>query len=206
MATNVDVFVVDDDPGVLDAAEELIRGVGLGPRCFRSAEEFLKTVSDADRGCLVLDLRLPQRDGFEVLEELRMRHSPLATIVITGHGDVPAAVRAMQLGAMTFLEKPFRPKALLAEIDRAIKLAAEAVPAPPQNDWQFTNAERKLVSGLMRGLTDAEVAEELDLSRRTVQYRKKDLFDRVGVNSRREFLERLLEGTQLVKRPQPGPT
>jgi two-component system, LuxR family, response regulator FixJ len=206
MATNVDVFVVDDDPGVLDAAEELIRGVGLGPRCFRSSEEFLKTVSDADRGCLVLDLRLPQRDGFEVLEELRMRHSPLATIVITGHGDVPAAVRAMQLGAMTFLEKPFRPKALLAEIDRAIKLAAEAVPAPPQNDWQFTDAERKLVSGLMRGLTDAEVAEELDLSRRTVQYRKKELFDRVGVNSRREFLERLLEGTQLVKRPQPGPT
>jgi two-component system response regulator FixJ len=206
MATNVDVFVVDDDPGVLDAAEELIRGVGLGPRCFRSAEEFLKTVSDADRGCLVLDLRLPQRDGFEVLEELRMRHSPLATIVITGHGDVPAAVRAMQLGAMTFLEKPFRPKALLAEIDRAIKLAAEVVPAPPQNDWQFTDAERKLVSGLMRGLTDAEVAEELDLSRRTVQYRKKELFDRVGVNSRREFLERLLEGTQLVKRPQPGPT
>jgi two-component system response regulator FixJ len=196
MAGDVTVFVVDDDPGVLDAAEEMIRGAGLRPKCFRASEEFLHSISASDAGCVVLDLRLPILDGFQVLERLRAKQCHLPAIVVTGYGDIPTAVRAMQLGAVTFLEKPFQPKVLLAEIQKAVALDRQSPESRLMNETngsEFTDSERRLISGLMRGLTDAEMAGEIDVSRRTVQHWKKRLFDKVGVGCRRELLERLFD-------------
>lgn len=196
MAGDVTVFVVDDDPGVLDAAEEMIRGAGFLPQCFRASEEFLHSISASDRGCVVLDLRLPVLDGFQVLERLRAKQCHLPAIVVTGYGDIPTAVRAMQLGAVTFLEKPFQPKVLLAEIQKAVALDRQSPESRLINETnhpEFTDSERRLISGLMRGLTDAEMAAEIDVSRRTVQHWKKRLFNKVGVGCRRELLERLFD-------------
>jgi two-component system, LuxR family, response regulator FixJ len=189
------VYVVDDDVGVLDATEEMVRGAGLQAKCFKEAEEFLRSVPSDERACIVLDVRIPDRDGLEVLELLRTRRCRLPAIVVTGYGDVPMAVRAMKLGAITFLEKPLEPKQLLNEILKAIALvslrARSAAPELPHLD--LTQSERRVISGLMRGLTDAEMAAEFDVSRRTVQHWKKGLFQKCGVSSRRQLLEQLLD-------------
>jgi two-component system response regulator FixJ len=192
------VYVVDDDAGVLDAAGEMVRGAGLRAKCFRGAEEFLQSVSESDIGCVVLDVRIPDRNGLEVLELLRARRCHLPAIVITGYGDVSMAVRAMKLGALTFLEKPFDPKQLLEEICKAValvRLRARATAAPEFPNLQLTDSERRIVSGLMRGLTDAEMAAEFDVSRRTLQLWKKGLFQKCGVSSRRELLEQIFDST-----------
>ncbi|HXY33160.1 MAG TPA: response regulator [Planctomycetaceae bacterium] len=190
------VYVVDDDAGVLDAVEEMVRGAGLRAKCFREAGEFLRCVSDSDPGCVVLDVRLADRDGLEVLELLKARRCRLPTIVITGYGDVPMAVRAMKLGALTFLEKPIEPKELLDEISKAVsvvRLRARATYLPELPNVELTGGERRIISCLMRGLTDAEMATEFDVSRRTLRLWKKDLFSKCGVTSRRQLLEQVFE-------------
>ena len=155
----------------------------------------------------MLDVRIPDRDGLEVLELLRARQCRLPAIVITGHADVPMAVRAMKLGALNFLEKPLQPRELLDEIRKAVALAAlrnraEALPGLPE--LNFSASERRIIAGLMRGLTDSEMAAELDVSRRTLQHRKKGLFDKCGVRSRRELLERLLDSKKTLSEQNPG--
>jgi FixJ family two-component response regulator len=190
------VYFVDDDADVLDAAAELLRGTGLWARCFRTADEFLRSISPSDTGCVVLDVRIRDRDGLEVLQQLNARHYHLPVIVITGYGDVPMAVRAMKLGALAFLEKPLEPRALLDEIVKALALARRRGQTPDGRgflDVELTDDEQRIISGLKRGRTDAEMAAELDVSRRTVQLWKKALFRKCGVVSRRQLLERLFE-------------
>jgi FixJ family two-component response regulator len=197
------VYVVDDDPAVLDAVDEMVRGAGLRSKCFRDPEEFLRSVSNADIGCLILDVRIPGIDGFEILARLKTKQCRLQAIMITGYGDVPMTVRALKMGALTFLEKPFKPRELLAEVRNAIATAKQG-PATTLTykliQLDLTQSEYAIMSGLMRGLTDAELADEVDVSRRTIQLRKSRLFRKFGVRTRREFLEGLVDRESLSER------
>ena len=102
------VFIVDDDQAVRDSLRLLLKSVGLNPLTLGSAREFLTAYDPAHPGCVVLDVRMPQMSGLEVQEQLNLRGATIPVIFITGHGDIPMAVEAMQAGAFDFLQKPFR--------------------------------------------------------------------------------------------------
>ena len=120
MADAGTVYVVDDDLAVRDSVKWLVESVGLTVRTFASAREFLDAYRDTGPGCLVLDLRMPGISGIETQEMLQEHGIDLPVIIVTGHGDVPVAVRAMKLGAVDFLEKPCNDHQLLERIQRSL--------------------------------------------------------------------------------------
>src|SRR3954465_7932644 len=114
------VIVVDDDSGVRNAWRILLRTVGLDSIQFGSAPEFLAAYQPSQPGCLLLDIRMPGMSGLELQQELNLRGAVIPVIFMSGHGDIPMAVEAMQHGAFDFLQKPFRDQELLDRIQRAI--------------------------------------------------------------------------------------
>ena len=124
------VFVVDDDDAVRDSLRLLLKSAGIPAEAFGSAQEFLAVYDAAQPGCLVLDVRMPGMSGLELQEELNARGAMLPIIFITGHGDVPMAVEAMQRGAMDFLQKPFRDQDLLDAVQQGLARCAALVTGP----------------------------------------------------------------------------
>src|SRR6516162_3682899 len=114
------VFVVDDDEGVRNSLRFLLKSVGLNTRALSSAIEFLDTYKPSQPGCLVLDVRMPGMSGLELQQQLNLRGATIPVIFITGHGDIPMAVEAMQHGAFDFLQKPFRDQDLIDRLQRAL--------------------------------------------------------------------------------------
>ena len=119
------VYIVDDDQAIRHAMELLMRSVGLDYEIFHSGDDFLTDHSNDRAGCLVLDIRMPGLGGLELQEKLNAMGSTLPIIFITGHGDVPMAVEAMQKGAVDFIQKPFRDQELLDRIGEALKADQE---------------------------------------------------------------------------------
>src|SRR6185437_4804881 len=113
-------FVVDDDESVRSSLRFLLKSMVLDNQAFASAGEFLSAYDPAHPGCVVLDVRMPQMSGLEVQEQLNLRGAIIPVIFITGHGDIPMAVEAMQAGAFDFLQKPFRDQDLIDRIQRAL--------------------------------------------------------------------------------------
>ena len=122
---NPTVFIVDDDPAIRFAMQALMDSVNISHEIYASGDEFLENVAENRPGCLVLDIRMPGLGGLELQEELLQRGSTLPIIFITGHGDVPMAVDAMQKGAVDFIQKPFRDQDLLDRIREALKTDEE---------------------------------------------------------------------------------
>src|ERR1700747_1522164 len=114
------VFVVDDDEGVRNSLRFLLKSVGLNTRAVASAGEFLEEYKHNQPGCLVLDVRMPGMSGIELQQQLNLRGAVIPVIFITGHGDIPMAVEAMQHGAFDFLQKPFRDQDLIDRSQRAL--------------------------------------------------------------------------------------
>ena len=115
------VFIVDDDPAVRDSLKFLVESGGYEVECFDTARVFLDRARQPIHGCLVADLRLPGMSGLEMHERLRQRGVVLPTIMISGHGDVPVAVRAMKAGVIDFLQKPFADQVLFDLIGQALR-------------------------------------------------------------------------------------
>jgi FixJ family two-component response regulator len=123
------IYVVDDDPAVLDSVRALLGSHGLEVECYSSAEAFLESYDPGRRGCLLLDLKMPQMNGIELQQRLREAHRRLPILFLSGHGDVPRAVEAMRLGARDFIEKPYDPDTLVEKVHEAIW--ADAVAREP---------------------------------------------------------------------------
>jgi FixJ family two-component response regulator len=128
------VFVVDDDPSVRRGLERLLRSAGYRAETFASAREFLQRGGLDDGGCLVLDVRMPGQSGLELHDVLTAGGHHLPVIFITGHGDIPMAVRAMKAGAVDFLAKPFDDEALLEAIRLALVRSHPSAPSPFQGE------------------------------------------------------------------------
>ncbi len=124
MTHNQTVFVIDDDPALRDSLRWLIESLQHPVKTFESAQEFLDNYEPGSSGCLLLDVRLPGMSGLQLQKKLNEMQADFPVIIITGHGDVPMAVRALQAGAMHFLEKPFRDQELLDCVQEALELDA----------------------------------------------------------------------------------
>jgi two-component system response regulator FixJ len=175
MALDRTVFLVDDDEAVRDSLRMSLELAGHAVEAFDSATTFLTSDAPEMRGCLITDIRMPDMDGLELQEELVRRKAPLPVIVITGHGDVPLAVRAMKAGAVDFLEKPFAREALLAAVDRALEETArsarsEAHAGEVRNRIALlTPREREVFELVVAGKLSKVIAHELGASTRTIE-------------------------------------
>jgi two-component system response regulator FixJ len=189
MSTEPVVFVVDDDPGMRQSLTRLIESIQLPVEAYASAQEFLEAY-DGDRpGCLVLDIRMPGMSGLELQEHLHRKQFPLPVIVVTGHGDIPMAVRAMQHGAVDFIEKPFRPQILLDRVGDAVKRSLQAWREQRHRRvatsrlGRLTRREREVLRHLLDGRAVKEIATHLGLSHKTVQVHRAHIMEKTQCNS-----------------------
>ncbi|MFI5379516.1 MAG: response regulator transcription factor [Tepidisphaerales bacterium] len=180
------MFVVDDDAGVRGLLATNIETEGYRVRQFTSAEGFLAGYDGKERGCVLLDMRLEGMSGIELLERLRSRHIGIPVIIISAFGDVPAAVRSMQLGAVDFIEKPFDCQALLGKIAAALQQDAPRrhhqaeVEAANQRLSLLSPRELDLLKGLMEGKSSKVIAAELGITLRTVEKHRSNILAKTG--------------------------
>ena len=169
------VFVIDDDPSMRAALEDLISSVHLDVRLFASPQEYLHSNPQDVLGCLVLDVRLPGMSGLTFQKELAKTGIALPVIFITGHGDIPMGVRAMKAGAVEFLTKPFHEQDLLDAIyagierDRARRRGALIAVELRERYAALTERERHIMALVVIGRANKQIAAELNLSEMTVK-------------------------------------
>jgi two-component system response regulator FixJ len=182
------IFVVDDDADVRDSIRLLLESANFSVAAYGSAKQFLAE-KPAAGACLIADIRMPEMDGLELQEELGRRNLGLPVIIITGHGDVPLAVRAMKAGAVDFIEKPFDDDLLLSSVQRAIEigrktrsLAAEAA-AAERLLALLTPRERTVLDQLVVGRSNKVAAYELGISPRTVEIHRAHIMDKMNARS-----------------------
>jgi len=198
------VFVVDDDEGVRNSLRLLLKSVGLSARTMASANEFLETYKPREPGCLVLDVRMPGMSGLELQQQLNLRGAVIPVIFITGHGDIPMAVEAMQHGAFDFLQKPFRDQDLIDRIQRALERDAHNRDALAQHDQirlrfeSLTPREREVLTLMTRGKANKVMAADLGVSQRTVEIHRARVMEKSGAASLAQLVRMVmdLEGEQ----------
>ena len=193
------IFVVDDDEGVRNSLRFLLKSVGLTTRTLSSASEFLETYKPKQPGCLVLDVRMPGMSGLELQQQLNLRGAIIPVIFITGHGDIPMAVSAMQHGAFDFLQKPFRDQDLIDRIQRALERDARARAALAQHDQirarldSLTPREREVLALMTSGKPNKVMAAELGLSQRTVEIHRARVMEKTAAASLAQLVRMVMD-------------
>jgi two-component system response regulator FixJ len=201
------VFVVDNDEAVRDSMQALAESVGYPVAGFASAQEFLDAYDPARPGCLVLDIRMRGMSGLELQDELLRRAITLPVIIVTGHGDIPMAVRAMRTGAVDFIEKPFRDQLLLDRIQQAIELdqrrrrEAEERTEIQQRMERLTPREREVLEPILGGKTNKEIAHQLGVSLRAVESHRARVMERMQANSVAELVQMVLTARAVASSP-----
>jgi two-component system response regulator FixJ len=183
------VYIVDDDPAIRFAMQALLDSVNIEHEIFASADEFLQDEAQRRAGCLVLDIRMPGLGGLELQDELIARGNILPIIFITGHGDVPMAVEAMQKGAIDFIQKPFRDqelldriqKALMTDIQRREELERHA--EVEHRIEKLTKREREVFDLVVTGKPNKVIAYELGVSQRTVEIHRARVMEKMQARS-----------------------
>ncbi|WP_245844844.1 response regulator transcription factor [Noviherbaspirillum humi] len=193
---NETVFVVDDDEAVRDALTMLFKASGLAVESFASAAAFLHSYRRGQSGCLVLDLRMPGMSGLALQEEMARRQIGIPIVFLSGHADVPVAVRALKQGAVDFIEKPIDSQRLLPAVQEALKLEARKRLAetptsqPAIDDARFadlTQREREVLTLVWEGRTNKAIAEEMGISVKTVEFHRARLCEKLQVASLADF-------------------
>lgn len=188
------VFVVDDDPGVRKGLGLLLDSVGLNVESFASAAEFLNSYERSRPGCLVLNVRMPGMGGLQLQETLASAGVQIPIIFITGHGDVPMAVKALHAGAVDFLEKPFPDQALLDRIhqaigrDQAAREAQTQLAAVRSRLALLTERERQVMRLVVEGKANKVIATELGLSPKTVEVHRAHMMEKMRAQSVAELV------------------
>lgn len=190
------VFIVDDDEAMRDALLMLMRAAGLQAEAFASARDFLQQYSRRP-GCLLLDIRMPGMSGLELQAELHKRRIQLPIVFLTGHGDVPMAVRAMKDGAVDFIQKPLDEHRLVIAVMNALKIdagrdrllpAAAALPEEASRRLEaLSEREREVLQHVLGGRQNREIAETLCISVKTVEFHRANIREKLGVGSLQEL-------------------
>jgi two-component system, LuxR family, response regulator FixJ len=187
------VYIVDDDEAVRDSLLVLLESKAYAVRSFGSAPEFLAAAPSLPVGCLIADIRMPEMDGLELQQHLIDRSLQFPLIVITGHGDVPLAVRAMKAGAIDFIEKPFALEAILDSLEVSLRLTTldEEDPAKAAAAAKLallSPRELQVAEGLLAGLPNKSIAYDLGISPRTVEIHRARVMDKMGARSLSELI------------------
>lgn len=189
MESNGTVFVVDDDPQMRKSLTSLLEEVDLPVQTFGNAQEFLEAYDPACQGCLVLDVRMPGMDGIALHKTLQEKGSTIPIIIITGHGDIPMAVDAVQRGALDFIEKPFRVQPLLERINQALVQDAETRHHQAEKEAiaagvaLLTERQRQVMAFMVAGETTKSIAMTLGLSPKTVDHHRAQIMEKMRARS-----------------------
>ncbi|MCB4860409.1 response regulator [Sphingobium sp. PNB] len=183
------IHIVDDEEAIRRSAGFMLKTSGFSVATYPSGVAFLREVRHAEPGCILLDVRMPEMDGLEVQQALLERGVAMPVIILTGHGDISIAVRAMKAGAVEFIEKPFEKAILLDAISIAFerlddtgKRAARASDAAVMIS-ALTGREQDVLKGLAEGLPNKTIAYDLGISPRTVEVHRANLMTKLGVRS-----------------------
>ena len=188
------VYVVDDDEAVRESLSALLEACSYTVRAFGLARDFLAAAATLRPGCLIADIRMPEMDGLELQQLLTERSFNFPLIVITGHGDVALAVRAMKAGAIDFIEKPFAADAIVASVDSGLaRLAASGAEDPltagaASRLALLSPREREVLQGLLAGLPNKSIAYDLAISPRTVEIHRARVMDKMAAKSLSELI------------------
>ena len=191
---DANVFVVDDDADVRDSLCALLEASGFHAEGFDGPKKFLSSTGPTRAGCLIADIRMPGMDGLELQQELIKRGANLAVIIITGHGDVPLAVRAMKAGALDFIEKPFDDEIMLASVRRALAEGQSQhrdtalAQAAKERVNGLTPRERQVLELLLAGKQNKGIGHELNISPRTIEIHRAHLMDKMQARSLSELV------------------
>ena len=195
------VFIVDDDPAVRDSLRWLLESMRLKVLTFESAEEFLNYYTMHMIGCLILDGRMPGMSGLQLQQFLTKQKHALPIIFITGHGDIPMAVRAMQAGAMYFLEKPFEDQVLLDYVHEALALDKEYQQARIRLTMiqarisNLTDREREVMDLVIGNHSNKEIAAKLGVSIKTVEFHRSHMMEKMHATSLIELVNMVKEAS-----------
>jgi two-component system CheB/CheR fusion protein len=198
-SSNQTTFIVDDDHLLLDAMSALLKVRDERTEVYSSAEGFLKSYATSRRGCLVVDDKLPGLGGVELLEELKDKGAMLPGIVITGHGDIAGAVRAMRAGAIDYIEKPVSAGQLLSAIERALEIDRELADKLARRQElraryaTLTEREREVLEHVANGASSKVIGRMLKISQRTVENHRSRVMKRMGANSLSDLIQAVLE-------------
>lgn len=179
------VFVLDDDNAVRDALSALFESCSLPVKTYESGESFLADLSADFVGCVVLDVRMPGLSGLELQSQLAAMNIPLPVIIVTGHGDLPMAVKAMKAGAVDFIEKPFDDEAILESVrealSRGVKMWADMASAETvkANLERLTARESEVLEQVALGHPNKVIAYNLDISPRTVEIHRARVIEKL---------------------------
>ena len=183
------VFIVDDDDAVLDSIKELVESVGLIAMTYSSPQTFLDFFQPEYSGCLVLDVRMAEMSGLELHKKLIAMQAKIPVIFITGHGDVPMAVAALQNGATDFLQKPYRDQDLLDAINKAMSRSDTAMTDGfDERLAMLTSRELEVYEKLLDGSSSKMIARDLDVSPRTIDAHRHNLLHKLRFNSVKDLI------------------
>lgn len=188
------VHIVDDDESVRRSAAFMLRHAGYRVETHVSGVEFLKSAKNAERGCVLLDVRMPEMDGLEVQQEMAANGIDMPVVILTGHGDISVAVRAMRAGAVNFIEKPYEKEALLHAIEEAYQRLDRSHDKEMKAGEahirlaSLTGRERDVLNGLVAGYPNKTIAYDLGISPRTVEIYRANMMEKLRVRSLSEAL------------------
>ena len=191
------IYIVDDDEPMRDSLRWLIESSGYRVAAYSSAERFLAAYKPDTAACLVLDVRMPGISGLQLQQELNRRGETLPIIFITGHGDVPMAVNAVKSGAYDFLEKPFKDAQLLSLLE---EVAARGSATPSRAHGRcaaarlalLTSREREVAELVVRGFKNKKIADDLNISVKTVEAHRARAMEKMEVSSIAELVRAIM--------------
>ncbi|KPV39448.1 hypothetical protein AN478_09760 [Thiohalorhabdus denitrificans] len=192
------VFVVDDDAGMRDSIRWLLESVNHKVEVYSDAQEFLEGLDPEQPGVVLLDIRMPGVSGLELQEWLRDRGLEIPVIILTGHADVPAAVRAMKGGALDFIEKPYNAQYLIETVQKAIEQDQQRRELGSRREElrrraaRLTTRESQVAKRVVQGYSNKAIARELDLSPKTVEVHRGRVMEKMEAGSTAELVQMLI--------------
>jgi FixJ family two-component response regulator len=200
MAVNgLTVFVVDDDVDICEALRTLMVAEGFDVVAYASGNDFLEAYKPGHRGCLILDINLPQISGLDLQQILVERGIDLPIIFLTGYGDVPKATAGLKSGAVDFLEKPIDPEILIKAVQHAMALGAQRDRDRAKHQEfedlysRLTPREKEIIVYLARGFSAKQVGRALDISHRTAEIHRARIMEKLGVTSLADLVALAIE-------------
>ena len=207
MSKSETVFVVDDDQAMRKSLKWLIESVGMQVESYASADEFIRNYYPGRSGCLLLDVRMPGMSGLDLQEQFIRQNIKIPIIIITGHGDVPMAVRAMKAGAVDFIEKPFNDEFLLDSIRKALALDVQQRTFQAQRAEiatrlaHLTPREHEVMDMVTNGKSNKEIANQLGVSTKTVEAHRARVMEKMEASSLAELV-RMVMAANVYEVPQ----
>lgn len=189
MINNAKVYIVDDDSAVRDALSMLLEAGGYNVEAFQCAADFLATSTPSARGCIILDVDMPDMNGLAVQENLAKRGLRLPVIFLSGHGTIPISVRAIKAGAIDFLTKPVEGSVLLAQVQKAMEHGSSLQKKSDSSQSAslllatLTGREREVLMLAISGHANKEIALRLGISFRTVEIHRAHVLKKAGVSN-----------------------